>query len=49
MLDIEHRLRSALAPRYRVERQIGTGGMAIVYLADDLKHSELAISPVLNP
>ncbi len=32
------RLRTALADRYRLERELGAGGMATVYLADDLKH-----------
>ena len=33
-----HRLRSALADRYRIEQEIGQGGMATVYLAHDLRH-----------
>ena len=32
------RLRAALAERYTIEREIGAGGMATVYLAEDLKH-----------
>jgi len=32
------RLSAALADRYRVERELGQGGMATVYLAHDLKH-----------
>jgi len=32
------RLTAALADRYRVERELGAGGMATVYLAEDLKH-----------
>ena len=31
-------LTAALADRYRIERELGVGGMATVYLADDLKH-----------
>jgi len=38
MSDIPNRLGSALADRYPIERQIGSGGMATVYLARDLKH-----------
>ena len=33
----EH-LDTALADRYRIERELGAGGMATVYLAQDLKH-----------
>jgi eukaryotic-like serine/threonine-protein kinase len=33
------RLTAALANRYRVEREPGQGGMATVYLAQDLKHA----------
>ena len=33
-LTIDHRLSTALADRYRIEREVGQGGMATVYLAD---------------
>jgi serine/threonine protein kinase len=38
MADQLDRLKAALAERYRIERELGSGGMATVYLAQDLKH-----------
>lgn len=38
MVDPATRLSAALEGRYAIEHQLGQGGMATVYLADDLKH-----------
>ncbi len=43
------RLRTALADRYRIERELGQGGMATVYLAEDLKHGRNVAIKVLRP
>jgi eukaryotic-like serine/threonine-protein kinase len=43
------RLRPALADRYRLEREIGAGGMATVYLAHDLRHERDVAIKVLHP
>jgi tetratricopeptide (TPR) repeat protein len=43
------RLTAALADRYRVERELGAGGMATVYLAHDLRHDRLVAVKVLRP
>src|SRR5678816_2826369 len=43
------RLASALADRYRIERELGAGGMATVYLAEDLKHGRRVALKVLHP
>ena len=43
------RLASALADRYRIERELGAGGMATVYLAEDLKHGRSVAVKVLRP
>jgi len=43
------RLRAALAGRYTIERELGHGGMATVYLADDVKHHRLVAVKVLRP
>jgi serine/threonine-protein kinase len=43
------RLAAALAERYRIERELGAGGMAIVYLAADLKHDRKVAIKVLKP
>ena len=43
------RLRAALADRYRLERELGQGGMATAYLAQDLKHERQVALKVLKP
>jgi len=43
------RLNAALADRYRIERELGEGGMAIVYLAADLRHDRRVAIKVLRP
>ncbi|HEY2850596.1 MAG TPA: protein kinase [Gemmatimonadaceae bacterium] len=43
------RLTAALADRYRIERELGAGGMATVYLAEDLKHDRKVAIKVLKP
>ena len=43
------RLQAALAPRYRILREAGRGGMATVYLAEDLKHDRRVAVKVLRP
>ncbi len=42
------RLNTALADRYRIERQLGAGGMATVYLAEDLRHDRKVAIKVLK-
>src|SRR5687768_17888118 len=46
---IPNRLVTALADRYRIERELGQGGMATVYLAYDLRHDRKVAIKVLRP
>ena len=47
--DVLTRLTSSLADRYRIERELGAGGMATVYLAHDLRHDRDVAIKVLHP
>ncbi|HEX9692368.1 MAG TPA: protein kinase [Gemmatimonadales bacterium] len=42
-------LQAALSARYTIERELGSGGMAVVYLARDLKHNRQVAIKVLRP
>ena len=48
-MTIDPRLSTALADRYKIERELGRGGMAVVYLAEDLKHHRRVAIKVLRP
>ncbi len=47
--DLLGRLKSALADRYQIERELGSGGMATVYLAHDVRHERKVAVKVLRP
>lgn len=49
MADQLERLRDALSGRYRIDRPLGQGGMAFVYLAHDVKHEREVAVKVLKP
>ena len=49
MSDAVTRLNAALEGRYAIERELGEGGMATVYLAKDLKHNRNVALKVLKP
>ena len=49
MPDPSTRLNAALEGRYRIERELGQGGMATVYLADDIRHERKVALKVLKP
>src|ERR1041385_575868 len=48
-MSIPDRLRAALADRYTLERELGQGGMATVYLAHDIRHDRNVAIKVLKP
>ena len=49
MSNLPDRLKDALADRYAIEREVGLGGMATVYLARDLRHRRRVALKVLKP
>jgi eukaryotic-like serine/threonine-protein kinase len=49
MVDLLERLRAALADSYRIERELGRGGTATVFLAQDLRHHRPVAIKVLDP
>ena len=49
MTAISDRLAPHLAERYRIERELGSGGMATVYLAEDVRHHRKVAIKVLHP
>jgi eukaryotic-like serine/threonine-protein kinase len=49
MTEPPSRLAAAVSDRYRIERELGVGGMATVYLAQDLRHDRKVALKVLKP
>ncbi len=49
MVEVPERLTAALADRYAIKHEIGAGGMANVYLAEDRKHRRVVALKVLRP
>jgi eukaryotic-like serine/threonine-protein kinase len=47
--DATARLGAALSGRHKIERELGEGGMATVYLAEDVKHHRKVAIKVLKP
>jgi serine/threonine-protein kinase len=48
-MSVPDRLATALADRYRIERELGAGGMATVYLAHDVRHTRKVALKVVRP
>ncbi|HET9253432.1 MAG TPA: protein kinase, partial [Candidatus Eisenbacteria bacterium] len=49
MSDLTDRLNAALAGRYAIQRELGAGGMAKVFLAEDVRHRRLVAIKVVHP
>jgi serine/threonine-protein kinase len=49
MTEITALLSAALADRYVIERELGAGGMALIYLAHDVRHDRNVAVKVLRP
>jgi serine/threonine-protein kinase len=49
MTDSLDRLKTALADRYTIERELGSGGMATVYLAKDVNHGRQVGLKIMRP
>ena len=49
VISLQERLETGLRGRYTVERELGEGGMAVVYLARDLRHERSVAVKVLRP
>ena len=49
MAEFPERLEAALSGRYRIDRELGRGGMATVFLAEDLRHHRSVAIKVLDP
>ncbi|HZJ00857.1 MAG TPA: protein kinase [Gemmatimonadaceae bacterium] len=49
MPELPDQLTAALADRYRIERELGVGGMAVVYLAHDIRHNRQIALKVIKP
>jgi serine/threonine-protein kinase len=48
-MTVLDKLRTALNDRYRIDREVGVGGMATVYLAHDIRHDRNVAIKVLHP
>ncbi|HWP35915.1 MAG TPA: protein kinase [Gemmatimonadales bacterium] len=49
MITVQSRVQAGLTGRYRLERELGQGGMAVVFLAQDLRHDRRVAVKVLRP